>query len=157
MYVEGSGTAGAVGNIRSGVAMANASSAATTVTLSLTDLSGKSLGTATPINLPANGQVARFIDELFPNVSLPIKGVLRVSSSAAGASLAVAELRGRYNERDDFLMSTTPPTDENAKAPTTALVFPHIVNGGGFTTQFILFSGVAAQSGSGDLRLNYAN
>jgi hypothetical protein len=105
--------------------------------------------------LPANAQVAEFVNDIFVGVSLPFQGVLRVS--ATGASVAVAALRGRYNERGDFLMSTTPPTNENAPAPTTQMVFPHIVNGGGFTTQFILFSGAANQSASGNLHLTYAN
>jgi hypothetical protein len=54
-------------------------------------------------------------------------------------------------------MSTTPPTNESAAAPSGILVFPHIVNGGGFTTQFILFSGAANQAASGNLHLTYAN
>jgi hypothetical protein len=32
-------------------------------------------------------------------------------------------------------------------------VFPHLVSGAGYTTQFILFSGSAGQSGSGNLRM----
>jgi len=39
------------------------------------------------------------------------------------------------------------------QASPTELLFPHLVNGGGYTTQFILFSGAAKQSSSGDLRL----
>jgi hypothetical protein len=31
------------------------------------------------------------------------------------------------------------------------LLFPHLVNGGGYTTQFILFSGSAGQASSGNL------
>ena len=32
------------------------------------------------------------------------------------------------------------------------MLFPHIVNGGGFTTEFILYSGPAGQSANGYLR-----
>src|SRR5581483_10359393 len=125
-----------------------------TVSFELTDLTGKSLGTAS-IPVPGNGQTAKFVSDIFPSVSLPLKGVLRVST--AGSSVAVAELRGRYNERGDFLMSTTPPTNENVAPPASAIVVPHIVNGGGFITQFILFSGAANQAASGELHLTYAN
>jgi hypothetical protein len=154
MYVEGSGTSGAVGNIKSGLALANVGGSATTVTLSLTDLNGNPVGTAAPINVPVNGQLVAFVSDIFPNVSLPFKGVLRVTS---GSTLSAAELRGRYNERGDFLMSTTPPTNESATPSTAPLVFPQIANGGGFTTQFILFSGTLNQTASGDLHLTYAN
>jgi hypothetical protein len=154
MYVEGSGVSGAVGNIASGVALANTGTSPITVNFTLTDLAGNLLGTATQ-NVPASGQVAEFANDIFSTVSLPFQGVLRVSVS--GGSVAVAALRGRYNERNDFLMSTTPPTNKNAPPANTPTVFPHIVNGGGFTTQFILFSGAANQSATGNLHLTYAN
>ena len=154
MYVEGAGTSGASGNILSGVALANVGGSATTVTLSLTDLSGKALGTTT-IQVAANGQLAKFVSDMFPSISLPFKGVLRVSSS--GSALAVAELRVRVNERGDYLTSTTPPTNENSIASTAPVIFPQIANGGGFTTQFVLFSGTANQTASGVLHLTYAN
>ena len=64
-------------------------------------------------------------------------------------------LRGRYNERlpnADFLITTLPVINESG-APTAAeLLFPHLVNGGGYTTQFILFSGTAGQASSGNLK-----
>jgi hypothetical protein len=104
--------------------------------------------------VPAGGQVARFLNEIFPNAGVPLKGVVRATASSP---IALAALRGRYNERGDFLMSTTPPTIEALPAATTPLIFPHIVNGGGFTTQFILFSGAANQTANGDLHLTYEN
>jgi hypothetical protein len=51
----------------------------------------------------------------------------------------------------DFLITTTPPSNEASTASSVEFVFPHLVNGGGYTTQFILFSGVAGQSSSGNL------
>jgi len=59
-------------------------------------------------------------------------------------------IRGRYNERNDFLTTTTPPSNEGLVSPETELVFPQIVSGGGYSTQFIIFG----QSGSGRLWLN---
>jgi len=44
------------------------------------------------------------------------------------------------------------PVDETAPTHTEELLFPHIVDGQGWTTQFVLFSGVAGQSTSGTLR-----
>jgi hypothetical protein len=61
-------------------------------------------------------------------------------------------LRGRYNERGDFLITTTPPALETSQPTTMELFFPHLANGGGYTTQLILFSGAAGQSASGSVR-----
>ena len=77
------------------------------------------------------------------------QGVLRISSAAA---ITVVGLRGRYNERGDFLITTTPPVAENEPASAAEMVFPHIVEGAGYTTQFILFSGRPAQASSGTLK-----
>ena len=50
---------------------------------------------------------------------------------------ACVGLRGRYNEREDFLVTTTMPSAESA--PSSAeLYFPHFVDSGGYTTQFVL-------------------
>ena len=80
---------------------------------------------------------------------MPFQGVLRVSSTAL---ISVLGLRGRYNERGDFLITTTPPSNEAAARPTAGLYFPHIVDWEGYTTQFVLFSNQAGQSSSGTLR-----
>ena len=75
--------------------------------------------------------------------------MLRLSSPTP---VSVAGLRSRYNERGDFLISTTPPVNENAATPGSALYFPHIADAGGCTTQFVLFGGQAGQASSGTLR-----
>jgi hypothetical protein len=62
-------------------------------------------------------------------------------------------LRGRYNERGEFLITTTPPVNEATQATAGGLYFPHIVDSGGYTTQFVLFSGLAGQSSTGNLEL----
>jgi hypothetical protein len=61
-------------------------------------------------------------------------------------------LRGRYNERNDFLITTTPPINEATPATTAPLFFPQIVDGGGYMTQFILISGQPGQSSSGTMQ-----
>src|SRR5206468_2057511 len=40
---------------------------------------------------------------------------------------------------DDFLITTTPASNEAGSASSAGLMFPHIVNGGGCTTQLVLF------------------
>ena len=56
-----------------------------------------------------------------------------------------------FNERGNALFTTTGPLSENAGVP-GLLVFPHIAEGGGYTTQFVVFSGTTGKSDSGLLR-----
>ena len=65
---------------------------------------------------------------------------------------AAIGLRGRYNERADFLISTMPALPDNAPATTGELLFPHIVTGSGYTTEFVLMSPGTSSSGAVLLR-----
>src|SRR5438105_284839 len=92
-----------------------------------------------------------FLEQIegFANLQVPFQGVLRISTDEA-SRVAVAGLRGRYNERRDFLITATPPIDENS-TPSGELVFPHLADGGGYTTEFILLN-ESSQLSSGTLR-----
>ncbi len=144
LYVE----ANDASQIQSGFAIANSSSSTATITFELTKLDGSSTGLTGSTTVPANGQVAKFLSEIFQNIPQPFKGVLRIS----GTGIAVVGLRGRYNQRGDFLITTTSPVDEASPVTTAEYVFPHLADGGGYTTQFILFSGTAGQNASGVVR-----
>jgi hypothetical protein len=74
---------------------------------------------------------------------------MRITSDAA---VAVTGLRSRINERGDFLITTTPPSAESASPSAALRVFPHLANGDGYTTQFILYSGNAGQAPVGELQ-----
>ena len=149
MYVE-SGEGGAV---QSGLAVVNFSNAPAVVNFELTTLAGTSTGLTGVITVPANGQSAMFLNQVqgFANVPVPFKGVLRASTSSTGG-ISMIGLRGRYNERGDFLITTTSPVLESSNPPAGELLFPHFVDSGGYTTQFILFSGYAGQSSTGTIR-----
>ena len=67
--------------------------------------------------------------------------------------MSVIGVRSRWNERRHYLITTTSPVDEKAGASTGELMFPHLADSGGFTMQFILFSGAAGQTSAGSLRL----
>jgi hypothetical protein len=150
MYVEETATGG-IGAIQTGLAIANLDSSEATVNLELMNLDGSVAAPPATITVAGNGQKAGFLHDFYPSLGLPFKGILRISGGGA-AGLSVVGLRGRYNERGDFLITTTPPTNEASPASATELLFPHIVNGGGYTTQFILFSGTAGQAAAGNLR-----
>ena len=153
MYAEASGTFGAVGSIQTGVAVANPSSTATTLLFELSELAGTSSGLIGTATVPGQGQIALFLNQIqgFRTLPLPFAGVLRISTGSA-SGVSVVGLRGRYNERGDFLITTTTPVNESGTPTSTTTFFPHLVDGNGYTTQFILFSGMASQSTSGTLR-----
>ena len=148
IYVEASGTPDLPGVVvRSGIALTNTSGAPTMVSLELTDLDGTATGSTESLTIPASGHVARFIDEFFPNLPTPFSGILRITSTAP--NIAVVGLRLAFNQRGDIVTTTTPPVDENALPPASGLFFPHFAAGGGWATQFILFSGSPGQTATG--------
>jgi sugar lactone lactonase YvrE len=153
MYAEASGILGQVGSIQTGVAVANPAATPATLTLTLTQLDGTPLGLTGTLTVPSQGQVARFLNQIpgFESLVLPFQGVLRLATESP-SGISIVSLRVRYNERGDFLISTTPPIDEASPSTSAELLFPHFVDSGGFTTQFILFSGLPGQSSSGTLR-----
>ena len=81
----------------------------------------------------------------FANLPLPFRGVLRLSSNVP---ITVVALRGHYNERGEFLVATTPAVAENSVTPSPEFIFPHIVNGGGYTTEFQLVNRAGRSSGT---------
>ena len=148
VYVEASGIAGQTGSIRSGLAIANTGVTSNTVTLEVTRLDGSLAVPPATLALPPSGQIARFIDEIF---TLPdnFSGVLRVTSTG---EVAMVGLRLRTNEKGEIKMTTTPPSNETGASTTADLFFPHLADSGGWSTQFILYSGTAGQAASGTLR-----
>jgi hypothetical protein len=152
IYVEAWGDFdnGAIGAIQTGVAISNLSNGTANVTLDLYRLDGMSTGLTASVLIPPDGQVVKFLSQISGLTGLQGPGVLRISSASP---ISVIGLRGRYNERADFLITTLPPINEAAAPSTAQLVFPHFADAGGYTTQFILFGGSAGQQSSGVLRL----
>ncbi|MGI8785710.1 MAG: DUF11 domain-containing protein [Acidobacteriota bacterium] len=141
MYAESA----QVGAIQTGVAVANNAATPVAVNFELTTLAGGSTGLTGTETIGGNGQMAKFLNQIqgFGSLAPLFQGILRIST-ASGAGVAVVGLRGRTNERGDFLITTTSPADETAAASNAELDFPHFVDNGGYTTQFILFSSSAS-------------
>jgi hypothetical protein len=156
MFVEtveeraGTPTTEAADWIQSGVAIANTSSTTATIRVELTTPDGVNIGQAVFLNIAGGGHAAKFLGELFPDLDPPFRAILRISSGTT--QIAVAGLRGRYNDRGEFLITTTSPSDETGQTTTADLFFPHVADGGGYTTQFWLFSAVTSQNTRGTLR-----
>ncbi|MBI4475369.1 MAG: Ig-like domain-containing protein, partial [Acidobacteria bacterium] len=125
LYLESAGNinAGQVGAIQTGIAIVNPGDSAVTVTLDATNLSGASMGIVGRLTVPARGQVATFVNQISGmETLLAAQGVLRV---AASGPVAVMGLRGRYNERSDFLVTTIEPTNETVAPAPGDRYLPH--------------------------------
>jgi hypothetical protein len=152
MYAEASGDlySGKANWIRSGLAISNASATPALVNIEYLDFDGISNPLSTSITIPPTGQTAKFLDEFpgFENLHPPYKGVLRIT----GPPIGILGLRARYNERGDFLFSATPPVAESDLTSYEERIFAHVPDGGGLTTQFVLFGGSITKGSSGSLR-----
>jgi sugar lactone lactonase YvrE len=137
------------GSVQTGIAIANASGGVTTVTVEGNGFDGTSPTLKQTFDLPAYGQTATFLNQLMGSSSLQFQGTLRLSSTAP---ISVIGIRGRYNERDDFLITTTPPVEETTTRSTAPLFFPHIADSGGYTTQFILYNANPGESPAGTVQ-----
>jgi hypothetical protein len=94
---------------------------------------GESLG---PLQLADYGHDAKFANQLISGLPENFTGVLDIRSPTPFAAVTVRSL---LNERDDFLVTTFPVADCTQPSP-SPIVFPQIVDGGGYITQFILLS-----------------
>jgi hypothetical protein len=137
--------------IQTGLAVANTSSNAVTVTLEPSRIDGSSVGLTGTLSIPAGGQTSVFLNQVpgFGSLQTPFQGILRLSSAEP---VFVTGLRGHTNERGDFLIAATPPVNE-AALPSAPLFFPQIADSDGYTTQFILFSAAPGSTSSGTMQL----
>jgi virginiamycin B lyase len=142
VYVESSQS------VQTGIAIANPSGNATAVNLDLISANGEPAG-STAMTIPAEGQIAMFTNEISGLPGLRnFEGMIRLST-ASPSGIAVMGLRGRYNERGDFLITSTSPAEEINAA---ANLFPHIIDGGGYSTQIVLFRALPVQAPAGSLQ-----
>jgi hypothetical protein len=152
MYVVDAGSY--QGQLQTGLAIANPSAASSAdITLELTNLAGQPTGMTSAVTLGPQGQTARFMKQFpgFESMPYPFRGEVRIST-AASEGIAVIGLRGEYNERQDFLVTTSMPANEATPPSSNEALFPHLADGGGYTTEFVLFSGSPGQASSGMLR-----
>jgi hypothetical protein len=124
--------------MQTGLALSAGASGAT-VNLLLTSADGRPSGYAGTVTIPPNGHVANFLDQIPGFAGLPqtFRGILMAWSTSA---FSVAGLRGRYNERNDFLITTTAPVSELVHHTGGEVMFPHLAAGGGYSTQLVFFS-----------------
>jgi len=137
------------GAVRTGLAFVNTGGTAGTLHFTLMALEGTAIANSDPLPLSAGERLSMFIDELPGLANLPqnFRGVLAISADVPISAVAI---RGQYNERGDFLIATTPAFVEGQSAGYNESVFPHIVTGAGYTTEFLLLSTGAGARGTVD-------
>ena len=151
LYAEATGAD--AGSIQTGIAIANPSADRVVVNFELLTSGGGSVPDMTgSTTIVGNGQKALFLNQIegMESLATPFEGVLRISTTAT-EGIAVVGLRIRTNERSEFLITTTPLVDEADADVTDDRFYPHLVDGGGFTTQFIQLSGSTNQTMIGNL------
>src|SRR5262249_46766082 len=79
-------------------------------------------------------QIARFLSEAPFNAPRSTSATFTFNSNVPVSAVAI---RGRTNERSEFLVTTLPVANPDATA-SNAVFFPHFADGGGWTTQFVL-------------------
>jgi len=149
-------------DISTGFAAVNVGSGTATITATLRGLDGKQVfATGTGI-LAQGNHVAKYVNQLgdfLSGFSIPASfpvstgfGILELTSTQP---LSVVALRLTTNQRGDTLLTTTPVAVRTTVLTTLPIYFPHLVDGGGYTTTVMLMntSGVV-ESGTMEL---YAN
>jgi|GEM_PF-2408535 len=130
--------AGAV-NINTGFAAVNQGASTATLTLTLRDPNGQAL-TAGSITVDPRSHVAKFIDQLGPNLNLPSGFATGSLEVASNQPISILALRLTTNQRNETLLTTTPIADLTQPAPLGSLFFPQMADGGGYRTTIMLLN-----------------
>ncbi len=138
MYLDTSG------GRNTGVAIGNPGNAPLNLSLQVYQMDGTTQAGATngPITLEANGHAASFVDQLISGLPFGFRGVLDITGESP---FAATTYRSLMNERGEVLLTALPVADLN-QPPPSPILFPHIADGDGFSTQFILLNGSGPSS-----------
>jgi hypothetical protein len=142
-------------NLNAGIAIANPNAAAASVLVSLWDPSTGNLLASTPVSLPANGHIAKFLTELFPNAAnisqirtqVSLDSCLTSACTADGGPGFIATVL-RFNLTSSSF--TTIPVIQSPQGGPLVRVLPQVAVGGdpnGINFQTILYLTTGAPSG----------
>src|SRR5262249_19679523 len=126
-------------NLRTGIAILNPQAQPVLVTLQPTDGSGNPVGSPVTITVDPYSNKSKFLDEMIPTLPVGFEGTVLVRSSSP---IFAISLRGTTTI-NGFLMSTTPVLDLTQSYSGT-YYFPQIVDGGGYTTEFLMMNAASA-------------
>jgi len=130
-----------------GIAVMNYCSSTANVTYTLRDPNGIAIATGSG-RIEAAHHFACFIDQLknngVPDFNLPADFQSRIQFGSLDVSadqpLSVLALRGTTNQRNEFLITTTPIADITQVPGNGSVYFPQFVDGGGYTTSLMLLN-----------------
>jgi hypothetical protein len=135
-------------NIYTGIAVVNMGSGAAEIRLMLKDLKGNSISSGS-LQLASKRHLARFIDQLAPELVLPSDfptangfGSLGITSDQP---LSILALRMTVNKRGDVLLTSTPIADLSSPLDSTSSYFPQVADGGGYQTTLLFLNTSNAQ------------
>jgi len=84
--------------IRTGIALQNRAEGPVTVRLTLRDTSGATVAASNIENLPARGHIAKFVEELFPDVTGEFEGTLSAEVTGGAVAATAIELGSKPGE-----------------------------------------------------------
>jgi len=132
------------GGHNTGVAIGNPGNAPLSLSLQVFQMDGTTqAGVANgPITLDPYGHAASFVGQLISGLPSGFRGVLDITGESP---FAATTYRSLVNERGEILLTALPVADLN-QPPPSPILFPHIADGDGFSTQFILLNGLNPSS-----------
>jgi virginiamycin B lyase len=143
--VPGRSSAGQI-NINTGIAIVNPGYTSANITYILRDPSGTTIATGHGTSA-ARSHFACFIDQLkdqAADFSLPGNFQTTIQFGSldiiSDQPVSVLALRGTTNQRNEFLMTTTPVADLTDSDKSGSVYFPQLADGGGYTTSLILMN-----------------
>ena len=127
---------------RTGVAVAIPGGRSGMMTFSLSDLTGSPVGEVGR-NLPVDGHLAVFVDELFEDLPTSFKGILEITGRTREAiprsiDLSAVTLKLTINVRGDPILTTLPVATDTPAGQ--RLIFPQVGFGSGFATSLVLIN-----------------
>src|SRR5688572_7911417 len=130
--------------VNCGLAIANPNGQTATVSLRLGDSNNTFVASGNLAPIPANGQIAKMLTEIFPTVVFPsvFRGVLTITSDIP---VSIITLRLSTNLRGDTVLATLPVVDTGQTLSTEPRALPQIAAGAGYTTQVILLNPTSSQ------------
>jgi hypothetical protein len=133
-YAEIAGVDGQSGSIETRAVIANPSPNAVAVSLQVTGMDGSAVGQSVSVTVPGKGQISQSVRNLIAALPASFRGLLKVTSDSP---IAFTGLHVRYNERGEFLITAMGAQNDGQAAPSSDLVVPHIVKGGGYGTHIV--------------------
>lgn len=136
-----------------GVAIANPGNSTARITFELLDRNGLSIRT-TQRDIPARGQLAIFVTQLFSGLPAGFTGLLEIRSNTAVVPIT---LKFTVNSLSNPILTTLPIADLTRLSNASLLVFPQVGFGSGLTTRLILINADTRTRIRGELTFTQSN